>query len=235
MLWIYEHRKHTQAHTSLSVWTPNAIYPQIILILRHVGHLDLGWGGGWRGKKQSLFISLFNPKPPVAFGSLSESLFHPGDSADKHVVPTKDSESSQRPVLPPQFHPFFPPLYKRSISKPSDFATLSVKNEKAVSSLAVCTATSSKIYLNHRTWLLSLPNFQIRQSILLLQLFKIIYTAFFLKGFLFVTFLSWIVQKWRQKWFKRKYTLKVLLKMHFMANTTNVNEKKALSSRSSLS
>lgn len=99
-----------------------SIYPQIILILRHVGHLD--WGRGL--KKQSLSIPLFNPKPPVAFGSLSESLFHPGDSDDKHVVPTKDSESSQQPAHS-QFHPPLPPPplpYKKNISKPSGFATL---------------------------------------------------------------------------------------------------------------
>lgn len=164
MLWINEHRKHTQAHTSLSQCTANAIYPQIILILRHVGHLD--WGG-----EQSLSISLFNPKPPVAFGSLSESLFHPGDSADKQVVPTKDSESSQRSALP-QFHPFFPLHTRGAFLIPVASQQFLLKMEKAVSSLAVCTAIIKNLFyhfsLNHRTRLLCLPHFQIRQPIILL-------------------------------------------------------------------
>lgn len=81
-------------------------------------------------ERNNLFPFLPSILSPIAFVSLSESLFHPGDSADKHVVPTMDSESSHRSTLL-QLNPF-PPLFQTrgAFLKLMASRTLSKKGKK---------------------------------------------------------------------------------------------------------
>lgn len=167
VLWINEHRTHTGTHISKLVHCQCYLFPN---------HFDIEMvilteGGGQKKKKKSLSISLFNSKPPVAFGSLSKSLFHPGDSTDKTHSADKGLQKQPMALHSCNVLLFFSPPYKSNISKASGFAKHSVKNGKGCQ-LTGCLHNhliKNLLYhfiLNH--WLLCLPNFQIRQAILLL-------------------------------------------------------------------
>lgn len=105
VLWINEHRKrrHTHTHTH----TSKLLHCQWYLSQNHFD-IETCWSS-WLRRKNNLFPFLPSILSPVASASLSKSLFHPGDSGDKHVVSTKDSRT------PTIESPFFAPSYKRSI------------------------------------------------------------------------------------------------------------------------
>lgn len=117
------------------------------------GHLDRR--GGDKKKKNNLFpflSSILNPLLPSALYPRVCSI--QAILLIKHIVPTKDSKSSQWPCTPAISFFFFPLHTKVTFLKPVASQNILLKMEKAVSWLAVCTTTSSKIYYTISFWII---------------------------------------------------------------------------------